>query len=475
MKVYKNLLWNLSLQFVTLGLPLITIPYISRVLGPTGVGINAYTSSFAQYFVLVAGLGIGLYGTRQIAESRDNKIELSNQFWRLIVIKITLGLILTGIYFLLALHSEKYQMFYAGQSLTLFATIVDVTWFFQGIELFRTTVLRNVFMRLISTICIFLLVKTPSDTLIYIIISSGSTLLANVILWFGIRRHVSFTFPFKLHDIFNDLKGAISLFIPQVATQIYYPISKMLIGLLIGVQASGFFENSDKIIKVIVGIITSFSTVFLPHITHFFANGETKKIKESFYNSFHIIVFAGLGLTGLMIVNAPQFCIWFFGNKFANVGELMQTEAAVIFFIAVSNTIGYQYLIPTGQVRQYNIGVIIGSMLNIILDIPLILLYGVLGAMVATVISEFVVVIILVRMLRSAFEYKMLFVENIKYLIAFAGSIIFAQFAVQVMKSSSIFLSLISVSLVSLVSYSILIIVLKPKILVKAIKYVLKL
>lgn len=475
MKVYKNILWNLSLQIVTLGLPLLTIPYISRILGPTGVGINAYTSSIAQYFVLIAGLGVALYGTKQIAEVRDDREELSSEFWKLVILKLVLGIPITIIYFMITYKNIEYRFFYVGQSLTLFATIIDITWFFQGIEQFRTTVLRNVLMRLISTICIFLLVKTSNDTLIYIVISSGSTLFANLVLWIGIYHHVLFKFKFKVTEIYEDLKGSVALFIPQVATQIYYPISKMLIGIFIGVQASGYFENSDKIVKVIVGIITSISTVFLPHVTHFFSNGQKEKVKESFYHSFHLIFFLGLGLSNLIFNNASQFSIWFFGNKFAGVGKLMQVESIVILLIAISNTIGYQFLIPTGKIRRYNFGVIIGSLLNIILDIPFIIFFGVIGAMIATVFSEFVVVIIFIKMLYPTFEYKLLFEECFKYVIAFTGSTIISKISITFIHNSSIFLTLLANVVISGLGYVLLLIIMKPRVLKKAFKYLIKL
>ncbi|WP_225422080.1 oligosaccharide flippase family protein [Lacticaseibacillus paracasei] len=179
MKVVKNYLWNVSYQIFVIIVPMITMPYISRVLGPHGVGVNSFTNSIVQYFVLFGGLGLGLYGNREIAYVRDNKKQLSKEFWELLILRTVTMTSSLVIYIIMAYNWREYRGYLFIQSIQIIAAIIDISWFFMGIENFRITVLRNLLVKSISVICIFLFVKSRNDTGIYIAILALSTLFGN--------------------------------------------------------------------------------------------------------------------------------------------------------------------------------------------------------------------------------------------------------------------------------------------------------
>ncbi|WP_367370647.1 oligosaccharide flippase family protein [Levilactobacillus brevis] len=471
-KVYKNVIWNLGLQFITLALPLIIIPYVSRVLGPTGVGINAFTSSTAQYFVLLANLGISIYGSKEVAVHRSNKKELSVVFWQIFFIKFIASIISILIFSIIIFQSTKYRSYYIVQYLMIMAVLVDITWFFQGIEQFRKTVLRNVFTRLLVAALTFLFVKDVHGTYLYVLFTALSNFIANIALWFGIKNYISFNFDhiFDVKKLWKMFKESLSLFIPQVAAQIYLPLNKSLLGLMLGITSAGYFDNCDKIVKVVVGLITSIGTVLLPHISHFKAEGKDDKIIISLINILYIILYAGCFLTAIIIALAPPFSLWFFGNKFKEVGLLMQMEAPVIFFIAISNAIGYQYLIPTNSVGVYSRSVTFGALLNIIIDLPLILILHVQGAIIATVISEAFVVVIQILVVRNILPIGSILKELCKYIVCAIVLIITAHLCTYLRLGVG-FSYLIVTGLLSTCSYLIVTLLLRPSGLFKGISY----
>lgn len=183
MKVIKNYLWNILYQLFVIIVPLITIPYTSRVLGPAGVGINAYTNSVAQYFILFGGLGVGYYGNRQVAFVRDNVEKLTKTFYDIFLMKSIALSILIIIYIIFSVLYSKLSVYLLAQAILIFASLFDISWFFMGLEQFRITVMRNCLVKIISLIAIFSFVKDSGDTLVYILIISISTLLGNLTMF----------------------------------------------------------------------------------------------------------------------------------------------------------------------------------------------------------------------------------------------------------------------------------------------------
>ena len=178
-------------QVFVLLLPIITIPYVSRVLGPTGIGINAYTNSIVQYFVLFGTLGLTMYGNREIAYNRDDRQKMSNLFWELALLRLVTTSLAIIVYLVFILLVDQYQTFYLIQGLLLVATAVDMSWFFQGLEEFRITVLRNSLVKIVSLVLIFTLVKSRNDLWIYIFVLTGSQVLGNLTLFPYLKTYIN--------------------------------------------------------------------------------------------------------------------------------------------------------------------------------------------------------------------------------------------------------------------------------------------
>ena len=471
MRVFRNYMWNVFYQFFLIVVPLVTIPYISRVLGPTGVGINSYTNSIVQYFILFGSVGVSFYGNRQIAFVRDDKKILSNTFWSIFFMRLLFIVMALFFYFIFSFHYVKYTGYLLIQSVLLLAAAFDISWFFMGIENFRVTVLRNIFIKLITLLSIFLLVKNSHDTGVYIFIIALSTLFGNLTLFPYLKREVSKPI-WKNIDIMYHLVPSIALFIPQVAIQIYVVLNKTMLGQMISAEASGFYDSSDKIVRIILAIVTSTGTVLLPFIANKFANGKMDEVKHIFTLSFRFVSFVSIPLCFGLAAISDKFAILFLGQKFQIVGVLLLIEPIAALFISWDNAIGTQYLLPTKQNKIYTISVCVGAVVNIVFNIPLIHFFGVIGSMFATVLSEFSVTLCMIVFIRKQIKIIKLFSELQKYAIA---SIIMFGIVFLLDRNLSISWSSVSIEvLVGVLVYVVLMYLERPKIISQMLRLIRK-
>ncbi|MBF7123767.1 polysaccharide biosynthesis C-terminal domain-containing protein [Pediococcus pentosaceus] len=417
MKVVKNYLYNAFYQIFVLLVPLVTTPYLSRVLGPHGVGINSYTNSIIQYFILAGSIGIGMYGNRQIAFVRDDKEKLTRTFYEIFFLRIITITIAYVFFVVFLLLTKEYRLYYIAQSISIIAAAFDISWFFMGVENFAVTIFRNLVIKILSLICIFTFVKSFNDLFIYIAILSLSLLFGNLTLFPSLKRYVG-RVNWKKLGILKHLAPSISLFIPQIAIQIYLVVNKTMLGSLDSVVAAGYFDQSDKVIRLVLAVVTATGTVMLPHVANAYMRGDVQKTKESLYSSFSFVSALSVPMMFGMIAITKTFVPLFFSKKFIAIVPLMQVESVVILIIAWSSAIGVQYLLPTQQNKNYTISVVLGAIVNIIINIPLILWLGAFGASIATVCSEITVSGYQLFSIRNQISYRKLFHDFEKYISA---------------------------------------------------------
>lgn len=462
MKIVKNYLWNVSYQLFVILVPMITMPYISRVLGPSGVGINSYTNSIAQYFILFGSIGVALYGNRQIAFVRDDRKALTQTFWELTLLRlvtICLALVVFAGYLML---THKYRYYLMIQSVLIIAAAFDISWFFMGVENFRVTVLRSTIVKLLSLAFIFIFVRSHNDTGMYVFILALSTLLGNMTLFPYLKKYVDLP-DWRSLRLWHYIRPSLTLFIPQIAIQVYVVLNKTMLGSFVNVEAAGFYDNTDKIIRVVLAVVTATGTVLLPHIANQFARGEMDSLKKTFKTSFDFVSVISIPLAFGVAAVAQKFAVLYLGKAFAVVGTLLMIESIAALFIAWDNALGQQYLLPTNQTGKYTKAVIIGALVNIVFNIPLILQFGVIGAMWATVLSELSVTAVMLWQMRDEFSIWELFADCPKSLIA--GVVMFIGVHLLDGRLNTSWLSVGLEILLGVVIYTCLIWLLKPQIL----------
>lgn len=417
MKVVRNYLYNVGYQVLAIIVPLITSAYVARVLRPAGVGVNAYTNSIINYFMLLANMGIGYYGNRQIAYVRDNRDKMSKTFWEIQTIKTIMTLvsfIAFGIFLIFYTRQPKYMI---AQSINLIAVAFDISWFYEGIENFKVTVLKNSFVKLLSMVAIFALIKGPNDVTLYIVVLALSTLLGNLTLWPNIKKDLP-KVNFKILDPWQHFLPMLELFIPQIATQVYVQLNKTMLGVMVNETASGYYQYSDSLIRLILALVTATGTVMLPHVANAVSKGNIQKVNQMLYESFDFVSALAypmmFGLAAISLTLVPKY----YGPGYEPVGPAMMIESIIVLMIAWSSAIGAQYLIPRNKNKEFTISIIIGAVVNLIFNIPLIKFFGLDGAMWSTVISETSVTLYQLWAVRDMLSYKALFKGSWKYLIS---------------------------------------------------------
>ncbi len=402
--ITKNYIYNLVYQILVIIMPIITTPYLARTLGSESTGIYSYTISIVTYFILFGSLGLDMYGRREIAFVQDDIKKRSKIFFELLILRvITMSLSMLLFFFTYGMHTE-YSLYYRILLLEMIANCIDISWFFQGMENFKSTAIRNIIVKILSVICIFLFVKSPEDVSKYLLIYVFTTLLGNVSLWLGIKKYLT-KVDIKSLEILKQLKPTIALFIPQVAIQIYTVLDKTMIGSITNNMSEvGFYEQAQKIVKVLLTIITSLGTVMVPRIAQCYVNGETDKIKIYMNKTFMFVYMLSFPLIFGIIAVASKFVPMFFGQGYAEVIPLMQILSLIILFIGLSNVTGSQYLIATKKQKQFTVSVICGAVCNLILNFILIRYFKSLGATISTVISELCVTLVQFYYIRDNFK-----------------------------------------------------------------------
>lgn len=404
--VAKNYTYNVIYQILVMFIPLITTPYVSRTLGAEAIGIYSYTLSIATYFALFGTLGISMYAQREIAYVQDDKKKRSILFWELIIVRfITMFFSMLIFYFLFASKGE-YSLYYKILLIDLFGNCLEITWFFNGMEEFKKTVIRNGIIKWVCAILIFLLVKTPQDLIKYILIYSISTLLGQGSMWFYLPRYLQ-KVKMKQLKIVKHLKPIILLFIPQVAVQIYTVLDKTMIGnIVLDKSEVGFYEQAQKVIKLLLSVTTSLGTVMVPRMANVFASGNIERLKQYLKKSFNFVFFIAFPIIIGIISIANKFVPVFYGNGYDKVISLIISISPIILFMGLNNVTGMQFLLPTKRQKEYTISVIIGAIVNFTINILLIPNYGGVGASIATVISEFIVLSIQLHYMKDFIKIK---------------------------------------------------------------------
>lgn len=433
MQVVKNFLYNVLYQLLVIILPLITVPYVSNILGAEGIGNYAFTHANMQYFVIFGMVGITLYGNRQIAYVRDNKEKLRDTFfsiYTLQLITITISFILYLI-FVLVFNNGEYKWLYIVQGINIIASMGDISWLFMGLEQFKKTVVRNTIVKLASLASIFIFVKSSNDTVVYTFILALSALIGNLTFWFYVPKAIGFK-SIKISGLNLHLKASLALFIPQIAIQIYVLLDRTMLGIITDTVQVGFYENSQKIVKIVLTLATAIGTVMMPKIANTVASGDMKKVKYYIKNSFFFVSALSIPLMfGLMGV-APELSPWFFGNNFAGIEKLIIISSLIILAISWSNVLGMQLLVPLNKTKEFTISVTSGAIINFVLNLVLIKKFGATGACISTIIAEFTVTSVQFYLLKDFIKAK----ELIKPVLLFIPASIVMYIFVRIIGNS---------------------------------------
>lgn len=400
--IKKNFIYSMMYQILSLITPFITAPYVSRVLGAEGIGIQSYTASYQMYFSLFAALGTSEYGAREISRARDDDYLRSRIFWEIELLNIfTSGTsILAWVLFIC--FASKYRIYYMVLSLNLIAAMFDITWFFRGLEKFQVTIVRNMACKAGGIICIFIFVKSRDDLLIYIAINAVSVLVSSLSMWPCLKEYIVKIKWCEL-KVHRHLKETLVYFIPTIATSVYAVLDKTLIGLITQDGAeNGYYQQADRMIGMAKGVtFTAINSVTGVRISYLFAHNRLDEIHKRIENTLQYIFFIGTGCAFGIMGTAHEFVPLFFGPGYDSVVYLLYILSPIIVIIGISNCIGSHYYTPSGRRMQSTRFLIAGAGLNLALNLWLIPKCSSYGAAAASVFAELLITVLYVRFSRD--------------------------------------------------------------------------
>lgn len=411
----SNYLFTVMYQLLLIVTPFITTPYISRVLKPEGIGIEAYVASIVQLFVVFITLSFSLYGSRQIA-STQNKEETSEVFWSIFFFKIFSSISVIIIFFLYVNGISEHKNLYFINLLVLFANIIDISWYFFGKEQIKKISIRNMLVKIIGIVLIFTFVKEYDDIDLYVLINAGTFFIGQLIMWIPLFKEVSFV-KISFKTIASHFKPIMVLFLPMIMIQVYVLANKIILGNVSGEVEVGYYNQAFKIITIALGVIASFGTVMLPRMASEFTLGNKEEMEKYVSFALQLILIITLPMTFGMMAIAPNFVTWFLGEEFEPVTNLLIIMSPVIFFVGLANVFGIQILIGTNKQNKYSIAVTIGAVLSLIINFVLIKPFASIATSIALLVAEGVGALLQIYFAKSYFNSKKFFQMFIRYFI----------------------------------------------------------
>lgn len=426
-KLTMNLLYNGGYQILMLIVPLITSPYISRVLGASGMGEYGYTYSVANFFVLITMLGVLNYGNREISRVKDDPQKLTSAFWGIYTVQFSVGIISILCYFIyLVYFCHEYKLVFMAQILYLFGGLLNISWFYFGIEQFKATTIISAVNKLMTTILIFLIVKDSSHVYLYTLIITSGYLLNQVTYWLYLRKFIK-CIDFNISESKKHIIPMIGLFIPVIAVSVYKYMDKIMLKILIDSSEVGYYEAAEKFLNLPLSIITAIGTVMLPRITNMKEKSMIQDIKRYNFLSMIMIMFLSFGIAFGLAGIADVFIPWFYGEDFLLSSNVLKLLLPSIVFVSWANIVRTQCLLPNKRDREYSISVIFGAIINFIINIMLIPKHGAQGAAIGTTIAEISVCLIQSFITRKSME----FIKYLKYTFPFIVTSFLMYFIIQ--------------------------------------------
>ena len=413
MKVIKNYLYNLSYQILTIILPIITVPYVTRIFTSEALGNYGFYSSIVSYFSLFAMLGIGIYGTKQIAAAND----VSSTFWNIYVIQLIASILAMAVY-IIAIFSipQMGGIIPLIVGITLFAKMIDISWLFSGKEDFKKITIRNTVVRIIGVISIFTFVKSSDDLYLYVFLIVIFDFLGQFVMWVPAKKFIKRP-SFNAKVIKKNLHPIVLLFLPQVAISLYVVLDRTLLGLLGSYSDVGIYEQGQKLVSILLKVVSSLGVVMLPRVANLLSERRDKEAQNMVKFSFilyNLIIFPMM--FGLIAVN-EVFVKLFLGQNFQDVKYVLYVIVFNIMFVGWTNILGYQVLVVRNKNKEFMLSTTIPAFVSVAVNIAVIPFFGYIGASITSVVVEVLVFAIQWYYSRNIINKNLLFNKDLAKII----------------------------------------------------------
>ena len=413
MKVIKNYLYNLSYQILTIILPIITVPYVTRIFTSEDLGNYGFYNSIVSYFSLFAMLGIGIYGTKQIAAARD----VSSTFWNIYAIQLIASLLALFVYVITLVSIPKMSgMVPIILGIVLLTKMIDISWLFTGKEDFKKITLRNTMVKVAGVISIFTFIKSSEDLYLYIFLIVIFDFLGQFVMWIPAKKFIKRP-SFDTKIIKKNLHPIVLLFLPQVAISLYVVLDRTLLGLLGSYSDVGIYEQGQKLTSILLTVVSSLGAVMLPRVANLLSERKEKEAQNMVRFSFilyNLIIFPMI--FGLIAIN-EVFIKIFLGKNFQDVKYVLYIIVFNIMFIGWTNILGYQVLVVRNKNKEFMLSTTIPAFVSVAVNIAVIPFFGYIGASITSVVVETLVFAIQWYYSRNIINKNLLFNKDLVKII----------------------------------------------------------
>ena len=413
MKVIKNYLYNLSYQILTIILPIITVPYVTRIFTSEDLGNYGFYNSIVSYFSLFAMLGIGIYGTKQIAAASD----VNSAFWNIYAIQLIASILAISVY-VIAIFSipQMRGIIPLILGIVLFTKMLDISWLFAGKEDFKKITLRNTVVKVTGVISIFTFIKSSEDLYLYVFLIVIFDFLGQFVMWIPAKKFIKRP-SFNMKIMKKNLHPIVLLFLPQIAISLYVVLDRTLLGLLGSYSDVGIYEQGQKLISILLTVVSSLGTVMVPRVANLLFERKDKEAQNMVKFSFilyNLIIFPMI--FGLIAVN-EVFVKFFLGKNFQDVRYVLYIIVFNIMFVGWTNILGYQVLVVRNKNKEFMLSTTIPAFVSVAINIAVIPLFGYIGASITAVIVEFLAFIIQWYYCRNIINKELLFNKDLAKII----------------------------------------------------------
>lgn len=454
-KLMQNIVYNGIYQVFVLLMPIITIPYVTRIFTADDLGVNSYTLSIVQVFVALSFFGLNHYGGREIAFATNTK-NRNNTFWEIWFLQIVTTVISYTLFlFIVPTIAEEYTNFLYIQGFLILLNMLEVSWFFIGIEEFKNVVLRNTTVKILMTTLIFLVIKENDQLWLYMTLNVLGVLVGNVTLMISLRKKILKP-SINWINLKKHLKGSLIFLIPQLSFLAYGTLDKVILGTLSDIDQVAFYSQSKQIVSIATGLVTSATTVLLPRMASLKSKGYHEEFDQLFAQGLRYTLLLSFYIVAGIIAVSPSFVHWFFGPSFVTIVPMMQVTAIIGVFIPFNMMLGNVLLLPMKKEKIVVKAAVYAAIFSIIMNVSLNALFGAWGAIITICLVEGLSMCYRLYHSRKLYDFKQEQSHFIQILISFASSIVVV-FIINKFLPTTFSATIISGSVVTIIFFGMLI------------------
>ncbi len=391
-----NFIMNFILTASSFIFPILTFPYVSRILMSEGTGRVAFATSVIAYFSMFASLGIPSYGIRCCAQARGNKEKLTRTVHELLALNIITTVLVYVVFFLSLITVPKFageKTLLIVSSISVVLNTLGVSWLYQGLEQYSYITMCNLGCKVLSVIGMFMLIKSPDDYVIYAALTMLASGGSNVLNFIRLRKFI-YLKPVGGYNIVRHLKPVLVFFATSVAISIYTNLDVVMLGFMKTDSDVGLYNASIKIKTVLTAFLTSLGGVMLPRLTACIKDGNKAEFNRLISKVFSFVFVVAVPLTLFFAIFSKDTIAFLSGADYMGAIPSMTILMPTVFLISLSNTTGIQMLVPMGRENAVMISVMAGAIVDFLLNLVFIPLFASAGAALSTLIAEVVVVAI---------------------------------------------------------------------------------